>query len=122
LKLPDRPLRVELPDPGQVEVVSRLMAWSDPGVIARAHERPGQNGADGTQADQEPRRRRERGRERLRLDLARVEVAVEHPLEDAPAAAIVIAPASTRFIASTPAAMPAFACGMAVIAAVDIGA
>jgi hypothetical protein len=40
----------------------------------------------------------------------------------APAAASVIAPASTRFMASTPAAMPAFACGMAVIAAVDIGA
>jgi hypothetical protein len=34
----------------------------------------------------------------------------------------VIAPAMVRFIASTPAAMPAFAGGIADIAAVDIGA
>jgi hypothetical protein len=40
----------------------------------------------------------------------------------APPAESVMAPASTRFIPSTPAAMLAFACGMAVIAAVDIGA
>ena len=40
----------------------------------------------------------------------------------APQAASATAPATSRFIASTPAAIPTFSAGIAAIAAVDIGA
>src|SRR5688572_28355663 len=100
----------------------RPMLANERAVVARAHERPRQDGADGAHAYEHPHRGHSADANAAGSTSLACRSSSSTTWKTAPVAARVTAPARVRFIASTPAAMPAFACGIAAIAAVDIGA
>ena len=102
-----------------VLVVDEVLGLGLGGDRGRAHQQPGERGADGDHHDRRPQRLGDGLGERRG---ARATGAGSAAWNTAPEIASSRAPAKTRSIASTPEAIPAFEAGIAAIAAVDIGA